>query len=82
MEVEGMLCEFGRLDELICVRAVGTGYGRTLQIPQATVHSSLVAEAWFAWHSMPIVSRIHQRVIWREGRTSWRGAEGRAHISP
>ncbi len=24
----------------------------TLQIPQATVHSSLVAEAWFAWHSM------------------------------
>jgi hypothetical protein len=27
---------------------------RTLQIPQATVHSSLVAEAWFAWHSMPI----------------------------
>jgi hypothetical protein len=25
----------------------------TLQIPQATVHSSLVAEAWFAWHSMP-----------------------------
>jgi hypothetical protein len=25
----------------------------TLQIPQATVHSSLVADAWFAWHSMP-----------------------------
>ena len=25
----------------------------TLHIPQATVHSSLVAEAWFAWHSMP-----------------------------
>jgi hypothetical protein len=24
----------------------------TLQMPQATVHSSLVAEAWFAWHSM------------------------------
>jgi hypothetical protein len=26
----------------------------TLQIPQATVHSSLVAEAWLAWHEMPI----------------------------
>lgn len=25
----------------------------TLQIPQATVHSSLVAEAWLAWHEMP-----------------------------
>ena len=25
----------------------------TLHTPQATVHSSLVAEAWFAWHSMP-----------------------------
>jgi hypothetical protein len=25
---------------------------RTLQMPQATVHSSLVAEAWLAWHSM------------------------------
>ena len=24
-----------------------------LQTPQATVHSSLVAEAWFAWHSIP-----------------------------
>lgn len=24
----------------------------TLQMPHATVHSSLVAEAWFAWHSM------------------------------
>ncbi|EZA50006.1 hypothetical protein X777_11495 [Ooceraea biroi] len=24
----------------------------TLHTPQATVHSSLVADAWFAWHSM------------------------------
>jgi hypothetical protein len=24
----------------------------TLQMPQATVHSSLVADAWLAWHSM------------------------------
>lgn len=30
----------------------------TLQIPQATVHSSLVAEAWLAWHSMPIFVSI------------------------
>jgi len=30
-----------------------TGGARlTLQIPQATVHSSLVADAWLAWHSM------------------------------
>ena len=27
-------------------------------IPQATVHSSLVAEAWFAWHSM------HRSMMW------------------
>ena len=25
----------------------------TLHTPQATVHSSLVAEAWLAWHSIP-----------------------------
>lgn len=30
----------------------------TLQTPQATVHSSLVADAWFAWHS------IHRSIIW------------------
>lgn len=30
----------------------------TLQIPQATVHSSDVAEAWFAWQSM------HKSMIW------------------
>jgi len=29
-----------------------------LQIPQATVHSSFTAEAWFAWHS------IHRSMIW------------------
>lgn len=34
---------------------------RTLQIPQATVHSSLVAEAWFAWHSMPKELRVSER---------------------
>ena len=27
-------------------------------IPQATVHSSLVAEAWLAWHSM------HRSMMW------------------
>lgn len=26
---------------------------RTLQMPHAAVHSSLVAETWFAWQSMP-----------------------------
>lgn len=30
----------------------------TLQTPQATVHSSLVADAWFAWHSM------HKSIMW------------------
>lgn len=29
-------------------RRVGGGGKHTLQMPQATVHSSLVAEAWFA----------------------------------
>lgn len=31
----------------------------TLQTPHATVHSSEVADAWFAWHSMPV--RIRTR---------------------
>ena len=30
----------------------------TLQMPQATVHSSLVADAWLAWHSM------HRSMMW------------------
>lgn len=30
----------------------------TLQTPQATVHSSLVADAWLAWHSM------HRSMMW------------------
>merc|ERR1719431_2134241 len=29
-----------------------------LHMPQATVHSSLVAEAWLAWHSM------HRSMMW------------------
>jgi len=29
-----------------------------LQTPQATVHSSLVTDAWFAWHS------IHKSIMW------------------
>jgi hypothetical protein len=31
---------------------------RTLQIPQATVHSSEVADAWLAWQSM------HRSMMW------------------
>lgn len=30
----------------------------TLQTPHATVHSSDVADAWFAWHSMPVKTKI------------------------
>lgn len=30
----------------------------TLQTPHATVHSSEVADAWFAWHSMPVETKI------------------------
>lgn len=30
----------------------------TLQTPHATVHSSEVADAWFAWHSMPVKTKI------------------------
>ena len=29
-------------------------------VPHATVHSSLVALAWFAWHSMPASERTYQ----------------------
>jgi hypothetical protein len=38
----------------------------TLQIPHATVHSSLVAEAWFAWHSIP--SRKLDSISFRQHR--------------
>lgn len=30
----------------------------TLQIPQATVHSSVVDDPWFAWHSMPVLRAV------------------------
>lgn len=40
---------------MIVFSKIGT---HTLQTPQATVHSSLVAEAWFAWHS------IHRSIMW------------------
>lgn len=33
----------------------------TLQTPHATVHSSEVADAWFAWHSMPVKTKIKHR---------------------
>lgn len=32
----------------------------TLQTPHATVHSSLVAEAWFAWHSIPEIKAMQE----------------------
>ena len=31
----------------------------TLHTPHATVHSSLVADAWLAWHSMPAHIHTH-----------------------
>lgn len=43
----------------------------TLQIPQATVHSSVVDEPWFAWHSMPF------EVSW--GRGGLRDARTQVH---
>lgn len=42
------------VEEKASACATGTDVARlTLQIPHATVHSSLVAEAWLAWHSIP-----------------------------
>lgn len=41
----------------------------TLQTPHATVHSSLVADAWFAWHSIPIKKKnppIKCREAWTQ----------------
>lgn len=32
----------------------------TLQTPHATVHSSEVADAWLAWHSMPVEIKMEQ----------------------
>lgn len=39
-------------------KTVRTKKKLTLQTPQATVHSSLVADAWLAWHS------IHKSMMW------------------
>ena len=36
----------------------------TLQMPQATVHSSLVAEAWLAWHSIPTTTAVSHMFPW------------------
>jgi hypothetical protein len=62
VEVE---CVLQRGDRQVSYDIHGLGWGgsghrfgggrRTLQIPHATVHSSLVDEPWFAWHSMPMV---------------------------
>lgn len=35
------------------IRAPPSAHSLTLHWPQATVHSSLVALPWLAWHSMP-----------------------------
>lgn len=54
MEMEGVLNDAGQqLQHRITLKP-----GHTLQIPQATVHSSLVTEAWLAWHSIPSIISI------------------------
>lgn len=53
VEVERVLCTM-----LVYVSLRSNSQIRTLQIPQATVHSSLAAEAWLAWHS------IQRSMIW------------------
>jgi hypothetical protein len=52
VEVEGVL------RVLAMVFVLPSCSKRTLQMPQATVHSSLVADAWLAWHSM------HRSMMW------------------
>jgi hypothetical protein len=52
VEVEGVLLLISLAREPRSCRE------RTLQMPQATVHSSLVADAWLAWHSM------HRSMMW------------------
>ncbi len=63
VEVEGVLSQTRRQPmsslSLSLWQACPAGV-LTLQIPQATVHSSLVAEAWLAWHSMPAVSTVRR----------------------
>ena len=38
----------------------------TLQTPHATVHSSLVAEAWLAWHSIPDKYNVIDKQKWNK----------------
>lgn len=42
------------------IKVLREGRERTLQMPQATVHSSLVADAWLAWHSIPAMMTFGQ----------------------
>ena len=35
----------------------------TLQIPQAALHSSFVADTWLAWHSMPVRGTLLANIL-------------------
>jgi hypothetical protein len=54
VEVESMLYDVTVSCGLFRRGCGGVRVSRTLHIPQATVHSSLVADDWLAWHSMPV----------------------------
>lgn len=43
----------------------------TLQIPHATVHSSVVDEPWLAWHSIPVSVSLRS-----PGEVAWEGGWG------
>lgn len=47
----------------------------TLQIPHATVHSSVVDEPWLAWHSIPVSVSLG----WL-GEATWKGCLGTFHV--
>lgn len=64
VEVESMLGWLATMGTGMLFESVSIQH--TLQMPHATVHSSLVADAWLAWHSMPrawvsMVPRVPER---------------------
>ena len=50
---------------------IGKGV-QTLQMPHATVHSSVVDEPWFAWHSMPVVVIVRLAYLSERHHQCWR----------
>jgi hypothetical protein len=71
MEVKSMLWVMSKSSESIINWAIKRKL--TLHIPQAALHSSLVAITWLAWQSMPVVEYVSTSPVFglREGEGAY-----------